>query len=511
MSRVSDSETALNYATSASSCSRGPVERAFYFGGYEETSSGTKLGREVKKTMRKKTGIVDLYDREDFDLMFFHTEEYPFKIVQDACASLWCHVALAFAFTPSDIREMKLAVCNRAEKERFETPISSSSSADKKASSVSLEPLLPNLKLLLDAREDIEACAERYSRDKPKEKREAYVFESTTDVYPCAVTGWTGPGVKICKLTERLKGWGGGPCGIKRAIIENNELYRRAKRSSISVMIPEMLGVPYEEDRCRLVKAWFHFLGCCSGFATYGDSSSMFCTEVLACVFERLDVIKERDPSYHRRSGSKNDEKRRETKGEGYTPGCLCWSGKGYGHEDWVLEDYVHFEEDHVKDDSWLWYDKIVVLNVRMIEINGTGLCALVSSGRFENRTKASMVHRRSFLGPCPEKEMLRAKCGSVGLSNSIVRDSSATASFRSDVSKIEKIETNECSDFVDIFSTKSKLFVVPIFLENRRFASTQNRRSFFGPCLEKAMLRAKCGSVGLSKSVVRNSYGTRR
>jgi hypothetical protein len=119
-----------------------------------------------------------------------------------------------------------------------------------------------------------------------------------------------------------------------------------------------------------------------------------------------------------------------------------------------------------------------------------------------ENRNVASTRNRRSFFGPCLEKAMLRAKCGSVGLSKSVMQNSPITASFRFS----RKIETTQCSDFVDIFSTISKLFFVPIFLENRLGASKQNRRSFLGPCPEKVMLRAKCGSVGLSKSVMQNS-----
>jgi hypothetical protein len=102
---------------------------------------------------------------------------------------------------------------------------------------------------------------------------------------------------------------------------------------------------------------------------------------------------------------------------------------------------------------------------------------------------------------------MLRAKCGSVGLSKSVMQSASIIESFRfSKLRKSKQIETTQCSDFVDIFSTKSKLFVVSIFLENRLGASTYFRRSFFGRLPKKEMLRAKCGSVGLSDSIIRNA-----
>jgi hypothetical protein len=269
--------------------------------------------------LRTQTEIrpFDSIRKRDFDLIFFHTEEYPFKIVQTACKSDWCHIALILVLTDFEFSEIR-----RMYRE---------SSTDREPRTV---------------RDDLRQT------DGSRAKR-VYILESTTDVYPCAITGKASNGVKICLLSERLSA---GICGYKNVTKQKVEQKNAAKRILMYDIVPRILGIPYERNLFNLVKAWTHWLGCCY-VRTY-DETSMFCTEMITHVFTQLGVLRAEhglsDPpmiSYsflEIQKGKETTVKRAEN----------------YTDEDLVLEDYVFLELNFLKKDCWLSYGELKLVKI---------------------------------------------------------------------------------------------------------------------------------------------------
>jgi hypothetical protein len=245
--------------------------------------------------------------KSDFDLVFFHTEDMPFKIVQTACNSHWCHVALLLVLTEDEMNVLRTNVRKRSQR-----PVE---------------------------KEELYYDAHR----KRSTAKGVYMLESTTDTYPCAITGNTSNGVKLCLLTDRLKGWTAGVFGMKRVSKVNVTKKKEAKEALLETILPDVLGLPYERDLLNLAKAWVHYLGV--GYVSSYDETSMFCTELITHVFTRLGLLHaQHDRTYGCCHGFKN---------------------KLYTDEDLVLEDYVHLEKNFLsKETSWLSYNAIELINV---------------------------------------------------------------------------------------------------------------------------------------------------
>lgn len=261
--------------------------------------------------------------KSDFDLIFFHTEEYPFKIVQDACASLWCHVALVLCLTCEEVSEIR-----EAWKETLEGYSSPPPS-------------------LMQHQQRQQLCEiPRKNRNGNSEKF-IYILESTTDDYTCAITGRRTNGVKLCLLSDRLPD--GDVCGYKRVCKKKVGKADGNKRTLIRDVIPRLLGIPYEKNMLNLVKAWMHWLRCYETDSY--DESSMFCTELLTHVFTVLGILKakHRDDLYSNDNDNNNDDN----------------GNSDYTDEDLVLEDYVHIEDRYLSKDAWLSYSALEIIEIK--------------------------------------------------------------------------------------------------------------------------------------------------
>jgi hypothetical protein len=248
--------------------------------------------------------------KKDFDLIFFHTEEYPFKIVQTACSSDWCHIALILLLTDHEISELKRTTLG-----------------------------IPSVPL-----------------GKPSDDaKRVYILESTTDLYPCVVTGKKTNGVKMCLLEERLST---GICGYKSVVKQQITKKNAAKRALVHDIVPSILGIPYERNLCNLVKAWGHWLGCCY-LSTY-DESSMFCTELITHVFTRLGLLR----AEHRRRNKGDDDDKSMIPYDFLETGGKFRKTTNYTDEDLVLEDYVFLETNFLKENSWLSYGKLTLIKI---------------------------------------------------------------------------------------------------------------------------------------------------
>lgn len=276
----------------------------------------------------------DSFKKKDFDLIFFHTEEYPFKIVQTACRSEWCHIALILMlddFQLSQIRRLHHGLSTNYDK---------------------------------DEEKDCSEIPFYFKNDESGTKR-IYILESTTDTYPCAITGKTSNGVKLCMLSDRLSN---GICGYKSVTRCTIDKKNAAKNILIYKIVPRILGIPYERNLLNLVKAWFHWLGCCN-VNTY-DESSMFCTELITHVFTQLDILQAKHGSSDNMISYQFLESRLQKERKDKEKEQMLESDDEYGNnndytdEDLVLEDYVFLERNFLKKDCWLSYGELKLIKI---------------------------------------------------------------------------------------------------------------------------------------------------
>lgn len=278
-----------------------------------------------------RVGALQTLKKKDFDLIFFHTEEYPYKIVQDACSSYWCHVALVLLLTDKEIEMLK---------QKINIPINHHHHHHYNDNDNDVDD---------DNDDDNDIIILEKKR---KEKKRVYILESTTDCYPCAVTGISKSGVKLCLLSKRLEGEMEGICGYKSVTKYKKEHLNSAKQILLHELIPQLLGTPYEKNLMRLGKAWVHYMSskfwwCHCAYSTTNsmlggyDESSMFCTELITHVFTRLGLL----TALH---GVKTEMLNQST-------------NRYYTDEDLVLEDYVYLENDFLQKDSWLTYGPLKI------------------------------------------------------------------------------------------------------------------------------------------------------
>lgn len=300
-----------------------------------------KTGKKVPEgtaTVSGKTKKTNRVPFDTFDLFFFTTQEMPYVIIEKACNSLWCHAAVAVSLSKYDLYRLAVLGLERAERN----------------DGVSFDP-------------ELGAFERPDDEDETRDHRTLYLFESTTDTYPCAATGMRSPGVKLCVLSNRLQGiaYGYKRASIKYSSLSVSELEKK-KKTLVTSIIPRFLGIPYEKDILRFGKAWsFYFLGCHT--SGNSDDKSIFCTELLTKVFYELGALRGREEPV-----------------DSYGPWCYMWScilnryeredenmnripgkwgdydGRFYVDEDLVPEDYANIEKTkYWMPDCWLSYSNL--------------------------------------------------------------------------------------------------------------------------------------------------------
>lgn len=238
----------------------------------------------------------------DFDLIFFHTDEYPYTLIQTACSSNWCHVALVLRLTRNDVDFLKEKVCKTTTNRKKEN-----------------------------------ICHMSH----------VFLLESTIDLYPCAITGKYDNGVKLCRIEDRFKMLGNVAYGRKKSFDNRKDGTKVAKYILMNEILPYLLGIPYERNLMRFLKAFLYgsgifipgFLNCCLPY----DGSSMFCTELLTFVFTRLGILNAND--------SNDIVENERTKGN--------VSIHPYDPENLSPEEYVKLEEKYITRNSPISYQKI--------------------------------------------------------------------------------------------------------------------------------------------------------
>jgi hypothetical protein len=291
----------------------------------------------------------------DFSLMFFHTEQFPYTVIQTACSSDWSHIGMIFFFTDEEIELIK-----NLKRKYDENPEGFYDGSGHRTASIS----------------------KTFKRKEPYNIGKAYILESTTDDYPCAITGKSDAGVKICSLYERLSAWSTGLCGIKKACYESKRGVL-VKTIIVHVMLPELLGIPYEKNLLRLFKAWLHYVTPCLCYHSLNyDEASMFCTELMAHLLRNFGVLNTYHSSHNINALlfdlPKNvfgpEEKDRKSRAPNISFRIVNNNGETKSHiltipisqtskpritdEDMVLEDFVYIDK-YVNPGSWLVYEPL--------------------------------------------------------------------------------------------------------------------------------------------------------
>jgi len=106
-------------------------------------------------------------------------------------------------------------------------------------------------------------------------KKELHLFESSPD------------GVFTTPLNKRLKFYlRGSTLGVRRLIISRTPEMKKA----LKAFIKEVDGRPYKKNWMDLVRAW-------QGSHTSEDLSSIFCSELIAAAYKRMELLSDEIPS----------------------------------------------------------------------------------------------------------------------------------------------------------------------------------------------------------------------
>lgn len=198
------------------------------------------------------TNSFDISKLRTGDLLFFHTNSMPAAIVQYACHSNWCHIALVVLATRNEL-------------------------------GISISP---------------------YGDDIRDNVKELYIFESSTfiDKSPCVMNGVIHSGVRLIKLAPRFANIkstvGVLQLKIIRDKINNTPLTSNQAnlQQNIINFIKRESGKPYEENLNNLVRVWWHsvaWINFCGG-DNIEDTTSYFCSELMAEILSQVGVIKSR-------------------------------------------------------------------------------------------------------------------------------------------------------------------------------------------------------------------------
>lgn len=280
--------------------------------------------------------------KRDFDLIFFHTDEMPYSIVQTACRSYWCHIGLILLLSDDEIEIIRELTIRCKEYSNINNRGDKNSTKIKK----------------------------KYHNNNNSNKR-PYLLESTTDDYPCVITGSTKMGVKICLLEDRIEGLDPNTyCGYKKVSIKKVNQATACKNILLYDLLPCLIGKPYEKNLARLAKAWVHYYFSSTIACTSYNESSMFCTELITHIFTKLKLLNAR---HYDDSEDNYDSNKDDNPIPLFNSCCCCCcftsilsiktNHNFYTDEDLVLEDYVTLEEKFLnRESSWLFYDKLKIL-----------------------------------------------------------------------------------------------------------------------------------------------------
>lgn len=323
-------------------------------------------------------------EKKDFDLIFFHTEEYPYKIIQTAGNSAWCHVGLILLLTDDELDKLRYNTSLYNECKHKYASIDDNTTTEY-------------------FNQQKQTNADDIIRITHKKRRKIYLLESTTDIYPCDVTGKSSDGVKLCLLKKRLGEWTEGKCGYKRVKSTNPIRRKEAKNKLLHEILPTVLGTPYEQNLLRFVKAWLHYCistcccftycccySCCCSCGIYEynhpsytsngystpclpcyDNSTMFCTELLTYIFTELNILHAYRPLIKDRQqqNDMNDDSKPSSSSSCCHCSTLCRNNHevnidDYTNEDLVLEDYVNIEKtNYFNKNPWIRYKKLCIVN----------------------------------------------------------------------------------------------------------------------------------------------------
>lgn len=230
---------------------------------------------------------------DDFDLVFFNTNELPYEIIQSACASMWCHVGIIFKLTDDDIETIRNAYLNiQHQQQQIEN-------------NHHLEEEGGVTKIQQQSEQPIQHKRQKErSSKKHNSGASYYIFESTSDLGYCVVSGKDGNGVKLTLIEERTRHYA-RPLGLKKARISNQMKKRTFKTYLITTFIPFLLGKSYERSLYKLFFAWIDWLAspltrvcyskgmtssrsCC--YVIQGDEAiaSEFCSEIVGRILKKI-------------------------------------------------------------------------------------------------------------------------------------------------------------------------------------------------------------------------------
>lgn len=310
------------------------------------SGSGTPMGdpRKISRDMiqSKCLSTIDMKDEKikckDFSLVFFNTTEFPYTVIQTACRSLWCHVAMIIMLYDDEVYLMKQIYELNASyhsrygdidrRREFEDELELERNDRKKSFQDRYAHLLSEHERQMSSR------TINKDRKHANDKKKPYLLDSTMETIPCLVSGSKKAGVKLTLLKERIREYE-GPIGINSGDIRDVNSYRTMRRKMILEIIPSVVGIPYEKHLSKFVLTFFHWIMEPSGRCTCSywnatesssirsdrassssdvfdpekssyiftwhfpfsssDGSSMFCSELVGYVFKRVGFLKMKD------------------------------------------------------------------------------------------------------------------------------------------------------------------------------------------------------------------------
>lgn len=223
-------------------------------------------------------------------LLFFHTEEFPYTILQDACHTRWCHIAMLLKLSYCTIRNIHA---------RLNMGINAGQG---KYNSISI------------VNHDVKSLPAKYNAQLNGE--EYFILESTSEVLECFFTGIRSTGVKLTPMTNRLQYYD-GLLGSKRISFDDNVSKHNFDNVVVDIYVA-LANRCYEKNLFNLLTAWTSWvfssvaLPCvCLGLSNRplaknhvninqydvlkyneDDLSSVFCTELIGYVFCNVGVFK---------------------------------------------------------------------------------------------------------------------------------------------------------------------------------------------------------------------------
>ena len=195
----------------------------------------------------KNTSLLNINTLKTGDILFFHASHWPATIVQYACNSVWCHIAMVIK-----VSNVELGIA----------------------------PAWPTRSMVLN--------------NTPR----LYMFEASTFLtkVPCVMKNNCHGGVRLVALEPRLENTIDQPIGLLRLKFKNPSIQQPIFQQDIVNFIKRELGKPYEENLNNLGWAWWHSVAWINVCVkdNVEDTSSYFCSELIAEALIQSGVFKKR-------------------------------------------------------------------------------------------------------------------------------------------------------------------------------------------------------------------------